>query len=37
VLALARQAYETAEATFEVVADRCASLVIDMQDEFAFT
>jgi nicotinamidase-related amidase len=34
VVALARRAYESAGAAFEVVADRCAMLVIDMQDEF---
>jgi isochorismate hydrolase len=34
VLELARQAYKVGEATFEVVAEACALLVIDMQDEF---
>jgi nicotinamidase-related amidase len=34
VLALARQAYRTGQASFDVVAERCALLVIDMQDEF---
>jgi nicotinamidase-related amidase len=34
VLALARQAYRTGRATFEVVAERCALILIDMQDEF---
>jgi nicotinamidase-related amidase len=34
VLALARKAYRTGQASFDVVADRCALLVIDMQDEF---
>ncbi len=34
VLALARNAYEHGSAGFEIVADRCALLVIDMQDEF---
>ncbi|MFW6078165.1 MAG: cysteine hydrolase family protein [Gemmatimonadota bacterium] len=34
VLDLARQAYERGAARFDVVAERCALLVIDMQDEF---
>lgn len=34
VLALARQAYRTGQAAFPVVPNRCALLVIDMQDEF---
>lgn len=34
VLALARRAYEDGEASFDVVRERCALLVIDMQDEF---
>lgn len=34
VLAFARQAYRTGLATFAIVAERCALLVIDMQDEF---
>jgi nicotinamidase-related amidase len=34
ILRLARRAYETGDAGFEVKADRCALLVIDMQDEF---
>jgi nicotinamidase-related amidase len=34
VLALARRAYRTGQADFEVVPNRCALLVIDMQDEF---
>jgi nicotinamidase-related amidase len=34
VLALARRAYRTGEAAFTVVPNRCALLVIDMQDEF---
>ena len=37
VLALARKAYRTGQASFDVVADRCALLVIDMQDEFIET
>jgi nicotinamidase-related amidase len=32
--ALARQAYEHGNATFDIIVDRCALLVIDMQDEF---
>jgi nicotinamidase-related amidase len=34
VLALARRAYKAGEATFQIAAERCALLVIDMQDEF---
>jgi nicotinamidase-related amidase len=34
VLALARRAYRTGQADFEVAPNRCALLVIDMQDEF---
>jgi nicotinamidase-related amidase len=34
VLALARRAYEQGEASFEFLAEECALLVIDMQDEF---
>ena len=34
VVELARHAYDDAYATFQVVTDRCALLVIDMQDEF---
>ncbi|MFN8471479.1 MAG: isochorismatase family cysteine hydrolase [Anaerolineae bacterium] len=34
VLALARQAYQRGQAKFEIVPDRCALLVIDMQDDF---
>lgn len=34
VLRLAREAYESGVATFDVVAERSALLVIDMQDEF---
>lgn len=34
VLALARRAYRTGQASFEVEANRCALLLIDMQDEF---
>jgi nicotinamidase-related amidase len=34
VLALARAAYESGDAPFEIDPDRCALLVIDMQDEF---
>jgi nicotinamidase-related amidase len=34
ILALARHAYRTGQATFPVVSSRCALLVIDMQDEF---
>ncbi len=34
VLALARKAYEEGNATFEVIPEKCALLVIDMQDEF---
>ncbi|HEX2905984.1 MAG TPA: isochorismatase family cysteine hydrolase [Phototrophicaceae bacterium] len=34
VLQLARQAYETGTATFSIVPENCALLVIDMQDEF---
>jgi len=34
VLALAKKAYEQGEASFEFTRDKCALLVIDMQDEF---
>jgi nicotinamidase-related amidase len=34
VLALARRAYEEGRASFEIVPEKCALLVIDMQDEF---
>jgi nicotinamidase-related amidase len=34
VLAWARQGYRTGQASFEIVVERCALLVIDMQDEF---
>lgn len=34
VLALARRAYEQGRAQFDIVPERCALLVIDMQDEF---
>jgi len=34
VLALAREAYERGMASFDILADRTALLVIDMQDEF---
>jgi nicotinamidase-related amidase len=34
VLALAHRAYRTGQAAFAVVPNRCALLVIDMQDEF---
>jgi isochorismate hydrolase len=34
VLAMAREAYTKGRATFDVKAERCALLVIDMQDEF---
>jgi nicotinamidase-related amidase len=34
VLELAKRAYKEGEATFEIVAENCALLVIDMQDEF---
>lgn len=34
VLEMARRAYETGDARFEVLPDKCALLVIDMQDEF---
>jgi hypothetical protein len=34
VLELARRAYKAGEATFQIAAERCALLVIDMQDEF---
>jgi nicotinamidase-related amidase len=34
VLALARRAYRHGQASFEIVPERCALLVIDMQDEF---
>lgn len=34
VLAIARQAYRHGRASFEIVPERCALLVIDMQDEF---
>ena len=34
VLSLARKAYNEGRASFEIVPERCALLVIDMQDEF---
>lgn len=34
VLTLSRKAYEEGNANFEVIPDKCALLVIDMQDEF---
>jgi nicotinamidase-related amidase len=34
VLEIARRAYEHGVASFDIVADKCALLVIDMQDEF---
>jgi nicotinamidase-related amidase len=34
VLEIARHAYEKGEAAFEIVPNKCALLVIDMQDEF---
>lgn len=34
VLEMARRAYETGDAGFEVLPDKCALLVIDMQEEF---
>ena len=34
VLALSRKAYEQGDAKFEIVTNKCALLVIDMQDEF---
>jgi nicotinamidase-related amidase len=34
VLSLARKAYNQGEARFEIKTDKCALLVIDMQDEF---
>ena len=34
ILALAKKAYEQGDAAFEITADKCALLVIDMQDEF---
>jgi nicotinamidase-related amidase len=34
VLDLAKKAYESGEAKFDIIADKCALLVIDMQDEF---
>lgn len=34
VLNLARKAYDEGEAKFEIVPEKCALLVIDMQDEF---
>lgn len=34
VLDLAKKAYESGEAKFDVIADKCVLLVIDMQDEF---
>jgi nicotinamidase-related amidase len=34
VLSLARKAYNEGSAQFEVIPDKCALLVIDMQDEF---
>jgi nicotinamidase-related amidase len=34
VLNIARKAYEQGDAKFEIIADKCVLLVIDMQDEF---
>jgi hypothetical protein len=34
VLALAREAYTSGQASFDIVVERCALLVIDLQDEF---
>ncbi len=34
VLKLAKESYEEGEVKFDVIADKCALLVIDMQDEF---
>lgn len=34
VLDLAKKGYESGEAKFDIIADKCALLVIDMQDEF---
>ncbi|UCC78434.1 MAG: cysteine hydrolase [Candidatus Zixiibacteriota bacterium] len=34
VLKLSRKAYEQGDAKFDIIADKCALLVIDMQDEF---
>jgi len=34
VLNLARKAYSEGDAGFEIKSDKCALLVIDMQDEF---
>ncbi|MHA2315923.1 MAG: cysteine hydrolase, partial [Candidatus Hermodarchaeia archaeon] len=34
VLNLARRAYKEGNANFDVVPEKCALLVIDMQDEF---
>jgi len=34
ILDLAKKAYESGEAKFDIIADKCALLVIDMQDEF---
>jgi nicotinamidase-related amidase len=34
ILALARQAYQAGQASFDILVERCALLVIDMQDEF---
>ncbi len=34
ILDLSRKAYEEGAAKFEIIADKCALLVIDMQDEF---
>lgn len=34
ILALAKKAYEQGDAAFEIRADKCALLVIDLQDEF---
>jgi isochorismate hydrolase len=34
VLELAKKAYEEGDVAFDVIAEKCALLVIDMQDEF---
>lgn len=34
VLEFARHAYQNGQATFDIIPDRCALLVIDMQDDF---
>jgi hypothetical protein len=34
VLALAHDAYRSGQAAFDVIPERCAMLVIDMQDGF---